>query len=194
MQLFIGRILIFFLVVTVLGCTAAIDPKPETKTVSSFTIPQSKAMIEKLDSNHKQLIGIYQDMQIIAEGDLFYGSDEQLCTIQKSNLYILLSTRTVRYQKQLLSMMDNIDTKNRQNYLSMLTKELKQAVFDSAADLNFLNTYYAFIENETAQENIDTAVTLIRDNMNIYKRLITISVSSTDKDLSEESLKDPGKK
>jgi hypothetical protein len=76
----------------------------------------------------------------------------------------------------------------------MLTKELKQAVFDSAADLNFLNTYYAFIENETAQENIDTAVTLIRDNMNIYKRLITISVSSTDKDLSEESLKDPGKK
>ncbi|MGD9209755.1 MAG: hypothetical protein PVI90_03215 [Desulfobacteraceae bacterium] len=194
MQLFIGRILIFFLVVTVLGCTTAIDPKPETKTVSSFTIPQSKAMIEKLDSNHKQLIGIYQDMQIIAEGDLFYGSDEQLCTIQKSNLYILLSTRTVRYQKQLLSMMDNIDTKNRQNYLSMLTKELKQAVFDSAADLNFLNTYYAFIENETAQENIDTAVTLIRDNMNIYKRLITISVSSTDKDLSEESLKDPGKK
>lgn len=180
MQMYIRRLLILILAVTGMGCAGAVVPEPAPTAVAPSLMSQSRVLIEKLDLNQKQLADIYQQMQVIAEGDLFYGSDEQLSTIQKSSLHILLSNRTARYQTQLLSALSYVGVKNRKDYLPILIKSLEQAVFDSAAELNNLNTHYAFIEKEAARDNIDRAVTLIRTNLDLYKQILSMLKTATD--------------
>ena len=181
MQNFIGRLWVVFPLLVALGCTAAVAPKTKTKATVPSLVSQCQDLVEQLDINHHQLTRLYQDMRVIAEGNLFYGSDEQLSMIQKSNLHILLSKRMAKYQKQLLSTRSHVDLSDPKAYITILIKALEQGVFDSAADLNQLNTYHAFIENESARENIDTAVTLVRSNMALYKELISVLTASMDR-------------
>jgi hypothetical protein len=143
------------------------EPAPE-KTPADVIRP----LIEKLLINHNDLQRTYQDMRLIAEGNLFYGSDEQLNYIQKACLYVQLADMTGYHQWDGLSLLDYIRPDRRRDFYTLKINGLKQALFDSAYQLNFLNTYQAFIENKTAVGDIDTAVNLIRDNMDIFQKLI----------------------
>jgi hypothetical protein len=174
---FMHLLLLFWLAVG-LGCVTAPDTAPTVKPSGSSVFTQSDELIKKLHINQKELLRIYQNIRLISEGQLFYGSDEQLNTIQKSSLYILLSNRTAHHQWEVLSIMEFIHSDHKKDYISFLIKGLRQAVFNSAYDLNFLNTYYAFIENQDAREHIDRAVALIRANMELYKKLMDVLKSS----------------
>jgi hypothetical protein len=184
---FMGLLLLFG-TVSIIGCAAGPDIEPVIKRSEPFMLAQqSKDLIEKLHHNQKELSRIYQNMRLISEGHLFYGSDEQLDTIQKSGLYVLSSTRTAYHQWELLSIMVYIHPDNQDDYISFLVKDLRQSVFNSAYDLNFLNTSYALIENKKAREYIDNAVVLIRQSIDLYKQLMTLFESDPDSKDSVQS-------
>lgn len=173
MQKIFWRLLFLYMVAGGMGCTTVPESvTPPQATAPSSTILLNQDLIEKLDANQQELKHISKEMRLISEGHLFYGSDEQLGTIQKSSLYISLSKRTTMHQKDLIALVDYIRPDRRGEYAGLLIKKLEKAVFDLAYDLNFLNTYYAFIENQTARENIDKAAAVIRDDMDNYKQLI----------------------
>jgi hypothetical protein len=184
---FMGLLLLFG-TVSIIGCAAGPDIEPVIKRSEPFMLAQqSKDLIEKLHHNQKELSRIYQNMRLISEGHLFYGSDEQLDTIQKSGLYVLSSTRTAYHQWELLSIMVYIHPDNQDDYISFLVKDLRQSVFNSAYDLNFLNTSYALIENKKAREYIDNDVVLIRSSIDLYKQLMTLFESDPDSKDSVQS-------
>jgi hypothetical protein len=167
--------------ICIIGCAAGPDIEPVVKRSEPFLlVQQSKDLTEKLHHNQKELSRIYQNIRSISEGNLFYGSDEQLNTIQKSSLYVLSSTRTAYHQWELLSIMAYIHPDNQNDYISFLVKDLRQSVFNSAYDLNFLNTSYALIENREAREYIDNAVVLIRQSIDLYKKLMALFESDPD--------------
>jgi hypothetical protein len=171
--------------VSILGCAVGPDIEPVVKRSEPFIlVEQSKALTEKLHHHQKELARIYQNIRLISEGHLFYGSDEQLNTIQKSSLYVLSSTRTAYHQWELLSIMAYIHPDNQDDYISFLVKDLRQSVFNSAYDLNFLNTSYALIENKEARDYIDNAVVLVRQSIDLYKQLMTLFESDADSNYS----------
>lgn len=173
MRKIIWRFLFLCLLAQSVGCATVADNESVSPGSASYSINLNQDLTEKLTSNLNSMVPISKDMRQISEGHLFYGSDEQLNTIQKSSLYISLSIMTARHQKELLSIMAYVRSDRQKDFAALLVEGLKQAVFDSAYHLNSLNTYYAFIENQTALKNIDDSVRLIRDNMDIYKQLIT---------------------
>lgn len=172
MQKIFWRFFLLCLLAQPVGCATVADNESVAQKNTSLTMHLNHALMEKLASNLDAMVSISKDMRQISEGHLFYGSDEQLNIIQKSSLYILLSTMTARHQKDFLSIIAYIRSDRQKDFATELVKGLKQAVFDSAYHLNALNTYYAFIENETARENIDNSVKLIRANMDLYKQFI----------------------
>lgn len=173
------QLLSFFLLAAG-GCAAVSTPEMANRSEAFPKAFTEHAPLEKLHQNEEKLMQIFKDIRLISEGNLFYGSDEQLNTIQKASLYILSSARTVRYQSVLLSISPNIRSNNSNEYTALLLKESEQAVFDSANDLNFLNTYHAFIDNKAAREHIDGAVALIRENIELYKQLMAIFSARSD--------------
>jgi hypothetical protein len=167
------RILEVLLMAAVFSCATppgdvSLEPSPN-KTLSGEVRP----LIEKLLINHKTLEQSYQDLRLISEGNLFYGSDEQLNYIQKACLYVQLADLTAYHQWDGLSLLDYIQPGQLRDFYTLKISGLKQALFDSAYQLNFLNTYHAFIENKTALNDIEAAVNLIRDNMDIFQKLVT---------------------
>jgi hypothetical protein len=178
MQIWFIHLLLFFWLVIGLGCATAPEIAPSVKFSEPSVLIQSEELIEDINNNQKELLRIYQNIRLISEGHLFYGSDEQLYTIQKSSLYILLSNRTAHHQWEVLSIMEFIHSDHKKNYISFLIKGLRQAVFNSAYDLNYLNTFYAFIENQDARKYVDRAVVIIRTNMDLYKKLMAVLKSS----------------
>ncbi len=172
MQKRLWRFLLLFGILSWGGCVSAPGPKPEDPSRSTSIVIQNQSLLDTLHDNLTELKRLYEEMQPISEGQLFYGSDEQLCIVQKSSLRILSSQRLARHQEELLSFSSGIASDTRKRYIELLINGLERSVFETASDLNSLNTYYAFSENETAREHIDHAVVLIRENMNIYKNLI----------------------
>jgi hypothetical protein len=167
------RLLGVALIAAVFGCATLpgdVSQKPSPHKTPSGDV---RPLIEKLLINHKNLEPIYQDLRLIAEGNLFYGSDEQLNYIQKACLYVQLANMTAYHQWDGLSLADYIQPGQLRDFYTLRISGLKQALFDSAYHLNFLNTYHAFIENKTALDDIEAAVNLIRDNMDIFQKLVT---------------------
>lgn len=165
------RLFIFLGLLGWTGCTTVTDQKIQTPSPHVSLSIENKNLLDQLHANQTELARIYKEIQPISEGNLFYGSDEQLNIIQKASLYILSSHRLARHQEELLSFFTDIRADRQKEYRSFLVKGLKRSVFEAASELNSLNTYYALSENDTARELIDQAVELIRKNMNIYKQL-----------------------
>lgn len=166
------RFLLLFGVLSWGGCVSTPAPKPEDPSTGSTIVIQNQDLLDTLQFNLMELKRLYEQMQPISEGQLFYGSDEQLCIVQKSSLRILSSQRLARHQRELLSFSAGIQSGTRKDSIKILIDGLERSVFESASDLNALNTYFAFSDNETVREHIDRAVDLIQENMTIYKDLI----------------------
>jgi hypothetical protein len=172
MQAKVKSILAVLLTAAVLGCTTLSGDVSQTSLPGKTPSGDIQPLIEKLLLNHKSLEQIYQDLRLIAEGTLFYGSDEQLNYIQKACLYVQLADLTAQHQWDGLSLMDYIQKSRLRDFYTLKISGLKQALFESAYQLNFLNTYQASIDNKTALDDIEAAVDLIRDNMDIFQKLI----------------------
>lgn len=173
MQNIFLRFFLLCLLAHAAACATIADNEAVPENALSLNKCLNKDLTDRLTSNLEAMLSLSEDIRHISEGHLFYGSDEQLNIIQKSRLYILISIRNAQHQKELLSIVEYVRSDRSEDYAALLVKGLERAVFDSAYHLNSLNTYYAFIENHTAREKIDDSVKFIRDNMDLYKQIIT---------------------
>ncbi|NNF98615.1 MAG: hypothetical protein HKM93_04500 [Desulfobacteraceae bacterium] len=127
-------------------------------------------LIGDLMLNCKELDRIAKDVRSVAEG-YFYGPDDQLNYIQKSQIHIGKAKQTACHQWDVLAMIDYINPDQRQVYYTYRVRNLKAALFENMYDLMSLNTYLPYIENENAVVDIQSAAEIIRENNNIFEKI-----------------------
>ncbi len=165
-------ILLFWVMLN--GCSAAVhseitasDPGQEEKVIGDLT-PD----IEALYLSWHDLDRIYKDIKFLERGFLFDANDRQLGHVQKAALYVQDASVRIHHRWEQLAVLHYIRPEMLRDYLTLGVKGLTSAKAEIDYDLNFLQVYTAFIENDGMLEAFDRARDRIEGGVNLMDRIL----------------------
>ena len=157
------------------GCSSVSPAKtePDKSVLSEKVLLRIRPLIETLYINNKELLETYRDLRAIARGHLLQGDDEQLNYVQKATAHIQKAHISAMHQWEFLSIMEYIRSAAMIDYYTLRHKGLEHALHEALYDERFIIVYRAYIDNATAQKDIDSALAIIKSNCDIYRQLLT---------------------
>ena len=137
--------------------------------------PQTElqALTEKLYLNYRHIDGLYHEMRQITQLYMQQPADQHNY-VQKIALFINEARLICYYQWSLLAIHDYIKEALQPDYYTLRLKDLRQAKSDLTFNIQLLDLYSRYVEQEEARKPVTEAIANIRAAVYLMEGMIRV--------------------